>query len=140
MTPPSNSLPTHRNAPLSWSSAGTAAGSSPRIGCRGSAPHLAKILRALKWCWFSRLALLMISAAAAIAATSSQFVDVGDDVRIEVLDWGGTGLPVVLLAGSGNTAHVFGEFAPKLIECCHVHVYGITRRGFGLSSKPRRGY
>jgi len=44
------------------------------------------------------------------------------------------------LPGSGNTTHVFEEFAPKLIECCHVHVYGITRRGFGLSSKPERGY
>ena len=83
---------------------------------------------------------LMIIGTAANPATSSQFVDVGDGVKVEVLDWGGTGRPVVLLAGSGNTAHVFEDFAPKLIQCCHVHVYGITRRGFGLSSKPRRGY
>lgn len=79
-------------------------------------------------------------AAAANAATNSQFIDVGDSVTLEVLDWGGTGRPLVLLAGSGNTAHVFEDFAPKLIDCCHVHVYGITRRGFGLSSKPERGY
>jgi non-heme chloroperoxidase len=74
------------------------------------------------------------------AAKSSQFVDVGDGVKLEVLDWGGDGWPVILLPGSGNTAHVFENFAPKLIECCHVHVYGITRRGFGSSSKPERGY
>ncbi len=38
---------------------------------------------------------------------------------------------MVLLAGGGNTAHVFDEFAPKLAVNCHV--YGITRRGFGAS-------
>jgi pimeloyl-ACP methyl ester carboxylesterase len=53
------------------------------------------------------------------------------DVRLEVLDWGGTGRPVVLLAGGGNTAHVFDDFAPQLAANCHV--YGITRRGFGAS-------
>ncbi len=86
------------------------------------------------------LLVLLMSAIAASAATSARFVGVGDGVKLEVIDWGGTGRPVVLLAGSGNTAHVFEGFAPKLIECCHVHVYGITRRGFGLSSKPERGY
>jgi pimeloyl-ACP methyl ester carboxylesterase len=49
-----------------------------------------------------------------------------------VLDWGGSGRPVVLLAGGGNTAHVFDEFAPKLTA--NYHVYGVTRRGFGASS------
>jgi pimeloyl-ACP methyl ester carboxylesterase len=46
----------------------------------------------------------------------------------------------VLLAGSGNTAHVFDEFAPHLQEnpCCHV--YGVTRRGYGASSHPESGY
>jgi pimeloyl-ACP methyl ester carboxylesterase len=38
---------------------------------------------------------------------------------------------VVLLAGGGNTAHIFDEFAPKLST--DYHVYGITRRGFGAS-------
>jgi pimeloyl-ACP methyl ester carboxylesterase len=83
---------------------------------------------------------LVVCVSAATAVTNSQFVEVGDGFKVEVLDWGGSGRPVVLLAGSGNTAHVFEDFAPKLIECCHVHVYGITRRGFGLSSKPERGY
>jgi len=66
------------------------------------------------------------------------FVNVGDGVKIEVLDWGGAGRPIILLAGSGNTGHIFEDFAPKLAGCCHV--YAITRRGYGLSSKPERGY
>lgn len=63
-----------------------------------------------------------------------QFVNVDKDVKLEVLDWGGTGRPLVFLAGLGNTAHVFDAFAPKLTD--KYHVYGITRRGFGDSSKP----
>jgi hypothetical protein len=63
-----------------------------------------------------------------------QFITVDKDVHLEVLDWGGSGRPVVLLAGLGNTAHVFDQFAPKL--AADYHVYGITRRGFGASSAP----
>ena len=60
-----------------------------------------------------------------------RWVTVDSSVKLEVLDWGGTGTPIVLLAGGGNTAHVFDEFAPKLTS--NHHVYGITRRGFGAS-------
>jgi pimeloyl-ACP methyl ester carboxylesterase len=63
-----------------------------------------------------------------------QFVVVDDNVKLEVLDWGGTGRPLVLLAGLGNTAHIFDKFAPKLTPT--YHVYGVTRRGFGASSAP----
>jgi pimeloyl-ACP methyl ester carboxylesterase len=67
-----------------------------------------------------------------------QFVDVDAGVKLEVLDWGGSGRALVLLAGLGNTAHVFDEFAPKLTS--EYHVFGITRRGFGASSDPGTGY
>src|SRR3984957_4985847 len=67
-----------------------------------------------------------------------QFITVENDVKLEVLDWGGTGRPVVLLTGLGNDAHVYDKFAPKLIAS--YHVYGITRRGFGVSSAPATGY
>jgi pimeloyl-ACP methyl ester carboxylesterase len=60
-----------------------------------------------------------------------RFVSVGDNIRLEVLDWGGSGRPVLLLAGGGDTAHVYDDFAPKLTA--RNHVYGITRRGFGAS-------
>jgi pimeloyl-ACP methyl ester carboxylesterase len=67
-----------------------------------------------------------------------RFVDVAPGVRLEVLDWGGTGRDVVLLAGSGHSAHVYDDFALKLKDCCHV--YGITRRGYGASSAPASDY
>jgi non-heme chloroperoxidase len=65
---------------------------------------------------------------------SVQFIAVERNVKLEVLDWGGSGKPLVLLAGLGNSAHVFDKFAPKLTA--KYHVYGITRRGFGASSVP----
>jgi non-heme chloroperoxidase len=62
---------------------------------------------------------------------SVHFVTVEKDVKLEVIDWGGSGKSLVLLAGGGNTAHIFDHFAPKLAN--EFHVYGITRRGFGAS-------
>lgn len=66
------------------------------------------------------------------------FITVDENVELEVLDWGGSGRSIVLLAGLGNTAHVFDDFAQKLTK--DYHVVGITRRGFGASSKPGSGY
>ena len=51
------------------------------------------------------------------------------NVRLDVIDYGGSGPPLVLLAGLGNTAHVFDRIAPKLID--QFHVYAITRRRHG---------
>jgi pimeloyl-ACP methyl ester carboxylesterase len=79
-----------------------------------------------------------VTSIATAADFAVHFIDVGDGVKIEVLDWGGRGTPVVLLAGSGNTGHVYEDFAPKLADCCHV--FAITRRGYGSSGKPQRGY
>ena len=67
-----------------------------------------------------------------------RFVTVDPGVDLEVLDWGGTGPPVVLLAGLSNSAHVFDDFAPALTD--RFHVYGLTRRGWGTSSVPETGY
>lgn len=63
-----------------------------------------------------------------------RFVTVDNEVKLEVLDFGGSGLPLVLLTGLGNNAHVYDKFAPKLTAS--YHVYAITRRGFGASSAP----
>jgi pimeloyl-ACP methyl ester carboxylesterase len=63
-----------------------------------------------------------------------QFVSVEPGVKLEVIDWGGTGRPLIFLAGLAGTAHVFDKFAPKFTA--KYHVYGITRRGFGESSSP----
>ena len=69
---------------------------------------------------------------------SIRFVTVDHGVRLEVLDWGGSGRPLLLLAGNGNSAHVFDSFAAKLTAS--YRVYGLTRRGFGASSVPPSGY
>lgn len=63
-----------------------------------------------------------------------RFVTVADGVQLEVVDWGGTGRALILLAGGNNHAHSFDKFAPKLTST--YHVYGITRRGSGVSSAP----
>jgi non-heme chloroperoxidase len=63
---------------------------------------------------------------------SIQFITVDKDVKLGVLDWVGSGRSLVLLAGAGETAHVFDDFAQKLTP--EYHVYGITRRGFVPSS------
>ena len=51
-----------------------------------------------------------------------------------MLDWGGHGRPLILLAGNGDTAHALDNCAPKFTG--QNHVYGITRKGFGASGKP----
>jgi hypothetical protein len=63
-----------------------------------------------------------------------QLINTTNDIKLEVLEWGGSGRPLVLLTGRGNTAHIFDGFAQKLNTA--FHVYGITRRGSGASSTP----
>lgn len=65
------------------------------------------------------------------------FINVNKNINLEILDWGGSGRPLVLMAGLGGTAHTFDQFAPKLTGA--YHVYAITRRGFGASSAPTPG-
>jgi non-heme chloroperoxidase len=63
-----------------------------------------------------------------------RFVTVAKGVSLEVLDWGGTGRPLLFLAGLGGNAHAFDKLAPKFTG--NHHVYAMTRRGYGASSKP----
>jgi non-heme chloroperoxidase len=65
---------------------------------------------------------------------NAQFITVDEGVKLEVLNWGGTGRPLVLLTGQGDDAHVFDQFA--LNFTARYRVYGITRRGYGRSDKP----
>jgi len=59
-------------------------------------------------------------------------------VQLEVLDFGGTGSPILLLPGMGATAHSYDEVAPLLAR--NHRVFAMTRRGSGYSSKPDFGY
>lgn len=66
------------------------------------------------------------------------FVSVAPDVRLEVLDWGGTGPNLVFLSGLDDVAHGFDDFAPQFRD--HFHVVAITRRGYGASTRTPSGY
>ncbi|HEX5074250.1 MAG TPA: alpha/beta hydrolase [Gemmatimonadaceae bacterium] len=67
-----------------------------------------------------------------------RMIAVAPKVTLEVLDWGGSGEPVVFLAGLGNSGHVFDDFAPQFTD--RFHVLAITRRGYGASTQPASGY
>ena len=67
-----------------------------------------------------------------------QMVEVAPGVELEVIDWGGSGPPMVLLTGLGDNAHVYDQFAFQFTD--DFRVIGITRRGFLPSSQPRDGY
>ncbi len=59
-------------------------------------------------------------------------------IKMNYLDWGGSGDVVILLAGLGNDAHTFDEIAPSFTA--KFHVIGLTRRGFGETERPTKGY
>ena len=65
-------------------------------------------------------------------------VTVENDVHLEVLDWGGSGPALVLLAGLGDTAHV-SMTLPRSLTARH-RVLAVTRRAHGRSSAPPTGY
>lgn len=67
-----------------------------------------------------------------------RYVAVEPGVSVEVLDWGGSGPPLVLLTGLGDNAHVFDAFAHRFTD--RFRVVGVTRRGFGRSGQPALGY
>jgi non-heme chloroperoxidase len=67
-----------------------------------------------------------------------RLVAVEEDVRLEVLDWGGSGSALLLLAGLGDTPHVFDDVAPML--AARHRVVAIARRGHPRSSAPATGY
>ena len=71
---------------------------------------------------------------------SVQFVPVDKNVKLEVLDWGGTGRPLVLLAGMGFDAHAYDAFAPKLISlfpCLRNHSPWVWRFHCSQTGLPK---
>ena len=59
---------------------------------------------------------------------------VDSSVKLEVLDWGGTGRPIVFV-GCYLSGHVYDDIAPKLTD--QFHVYAVTRRGVGTRTNRR---
>jgi pimeloyl-ACP methyl ester carboxylesterase len=58
--------------------------------------------------------------------------------QLEILDWGGKGIPILFLTGLSNTAHVYDHFAPGFTD--QFQVYGMSRRGYGKSEQTKDGY
>ncbi len=109
--------------------------------CLNSGPKVSWMSRALVA--FGMAALMHASEAtnpgwADTSPHKVRLASVAPNVQLETLDWGGYGRPIVLLAGLGNSAHIFDELAEQM--CARYHVYGVTRRGFGKSSAPKEGY
>ena len=66
-----------------------------------------------------------------------RMITVDSSVRLEVLDWGGAGRPI-LFVGCYLSGHVYDDIAPKLTD--RFHVYAVTRRGVAVSDRPATGY
>ena len=64
------------------------------------------------------------------------FVTTASGVRLHYLDFHGTGDHMVFLAGLGNSAHIYDDFAPRFTD--RYRVIALTRRGFGESDQPPR--
>jgi pimeloyl-ACP methyl ester carboxylesterase len=86
---------------------------------------------------FGAIALGLVVLAQDPSPHQVRFLTVDTSVRLEVLDWGGTGRPVMFV-GCYLTGHVYDNIAPKLTD--RFRVYAITRRGVGASDHPATGY
>jgi non-heme chloroperoxidase len=101
------------------------------------------------------MTLLAVSIVAGLAATGTSSPQPAEEIwtdpsphvegfvqasagALHYLQWGGQGDVVLLLAGLGNTAHVFDELAPLLADS--FRVLALTRRGYGESACPPDGY
>ena len=62
----------------------------------------------------------------------------GDGVRLNYLDWGGNGPPLVMIHGIANSPHIFDESALLLTD--HFRVLAYARRGHGQSDAPSGPY
>jgi len=72
------------------------------------------------------------------APVATHVIEVEDGVTVHVVDWGGTGEPLLFLPSWASTSHIFDTFAPRFTDAHHVLVMNL--RGHGPSSKPAGGY
>jgi pimeloyl-ACP methyl ester carboxylesterase len=57
--------------------------------------------------------------------------------ELHLLEWSGEGVPMLLLHGFGNEAHIWDDFAP--IVAPHYRTLALDHRGHGLSDWDREG-
>jgi pimeloyl-ACP methyl ester carboxylesterase len=67
----------------------------------------------------------------------SEFVHVSG-VRLNYLDWGGDGPPVMMIHGLGDDPHILDDLAEHLRDRFHIVAY--ARRGHGSSDLPDGPY
>ena len=79
----------------------------------------------------------VLAVAQASMPPPSRFATV-NGARLEYLDWGGSGPPLLFLAGLGSTAHIFEDLAPEFKS--NHRCLALTRRGFGRSEQTAGGY
>jgi len=69
----------------------------------------------------------------------SQRVPACDGIELHVLSWSDAGVPLILLHGFGNDAHVWDDFAPAVAP--YYHTLAFDLRGHGDSSRdPKLRY
>jgi pimeloyl-ACP methyl ester carboxylesterase len=74
-----------------------------------------------------------------MSAHNVQFVESAGGIKLEVLDWGGSGNEtLVLLTGLALNAHTYDNFASYFTN--DYRVVGITRIGHGNSETPRTDF
>jgi pimeloyl-ACP methyl ester carboxylesterase len=60
-----------------------------------------------------------------------------DDLALHLLQWSDQGVPMLLIHGFGNDAHIWDDFAPTVAE--HYHVLALDLRGHGDSAWDPEG-
>ena len=71
-------------------------------------------------------------------AHNIHYVEMDDKIKLEVVDWGGEGTPIIFLAGLSLNAHTFDHFAPRFTDS--YRVIGITRVGHGRSESRKEDF
>ncbi|MBL4631819.1 MAG: alpha/beta hydrolase [Paraglaciecola sp.] len=66
------------------------------------------------------------------------YLEMDDKVKLEVVDWGGKGTPLIFLAGLALNAHTFDPLAPSFTDS--YKVIGISRVGHGNSDSRKEDF
>ena len=66
------------------------------------------------------------------------YVEMDDNIKLEVVDWGGKGTTLVFLAGLALNAHTFDPLVSSFVDS--YRVIGITRVGHGNSESRNENY
>ena len=70
---------------------------------------------------------------------TSQRIEVSDGLSLHALEWSSEGVPMLLVHGFGNEAHIWDDFAPHVAG--HYRVVALSLRGHGDSDwDPEKRY